>query len=298
MTDQPTPWCCRGWAQGCPLCPDYGTRRIEPCPGHDNTPGNQQTVATAALHARQAHPGWEYATTEGPRKQWDYSDEPPSDDNGVPDPTWQRNIDAGYPGEGWERFDYTEESYWRRPVTELAEPVVLDEQPVCCDCQGAHGPVVYRNYLEQPFCAHCCECSCGAHPCTAPQPEQPARHTVDTITDAALNELYATIRRLNYRAQNAESKLAAYTRAVATWNVNERGTYIPHASLAAIARAAGTDILGSVRHLRYFARVEQAEAAIDRVRAIANQIALDSPWGRTTADRIRAALDNPKESAP
>ncbi|MGW4505732.1 hypothetical protein ACWENO_13940 [Streptomyces sp. NPDC004436] len=156
MTEQPTPWCCRGWAQGCPLCPDYGTRRAEPCPGHDNTPDNQQTVATAALHARQAHPGWEYATTEGPRKQWDYSDEPPSDDNGVPDPTWQRNIDAGYPGEGWERFDYTEESYWRRPRAELAEPVAVDEQPV--------------------------------------------RHTADTITDEALDALYA-------RAKQAEAAI-------------------------------------------------------------------------------------------
>ncbi|KOU17044.1 hypothetical protein [Streptomyces sp. WM6349] len=143
MTDQPTPWCCRGWAQGCPLCPDYGTRKTEPCPGHDSTPDNQQTVAAAALHARQAHPGWEYATTEGPRKQWDYSDEPPSDDNGVPDPTWQRNIDAGYPGEGWERFDYTEESYWRRPLAEAAEPVV-DEEPAagyCPHCgSGDAGP--------------------------------------------------------------------------------------------------------------------------------------------------------------
>ncbi|MER6488774.1 hypothetical protein ABT264_35160 [Streptomyces virginiae] len=143
MTEQPTPWCCRGWAQGCPLCPDYGTRKTEPCPGHDETPDNQQTIATSALHARQAHPGWEYATTEGPRKQWDYSDEPPSDDNGVPDPTWQRNIDAGYPGEGWERFDYTEESYWRRPLAEAAEPVV-DEEPAagyCPHCgSGDAGP--------------------------------------------------------------------------------------------------------------------------------------------------------------
>lgn len=122
MTDEPTPWCCRGRAQSCPLCPDYGSRKLDPCPGHDDTPANQQTVATAALHARQAHPGWEYAATEGPRKQWDYSDEPPSDDNGVPDLTWRRNIDAGYPGEGWERFDYTEESYWRRPRAEVAEP--------------------------------------------------------------------------------------------------------------------------------------------------------------------------------
>jgi hypothetical protein len=65
------------------------------------------------LHARQAHPDWEYATTEGPRKHWDDIDVRPAGEDGEPDPTWQRNTDAGR--DGWERFDYTEESYWRRP---------------------------------------------------------------------------------------------------------------------------------------------------------------------------------------
>lgn len=67
------------------------------------------------LHARCAHPAWEYRTTTGPRKQWDGVDDPPCDDYGDPEPGWERNVDAGLPGEGWERFDYTEESYWRRP---------------------------------------------------------------------------------------------------------------------------------------------------------------------------------------
>ncbi|MEI5520685.1 hypothetical protein WB388_08725 [Streptomyces brasiliscabiei] len=66
----------------------------------------------AELHARFAHPAYEYRTTEGPRKQWDDVDVPPADDNGDPDPTWERNADAGR--DGWERLDYTEESYWRR----------------------------------------------------------------------------------------------------------------------------------------------------------------------------------------
>lgn len=64
------------------------------------------------LHARGAHPEWEYRTTEGPRKQWDDADRPPSDEDGDPDPSWERNVDAGR--DGWERWDYTEESYWRR----------------------------------------------------------------------------------------------------------------------------------------------------------------------------------------
>jgi hypothetical protein len=66
----------------------------------------------AELHAMRAHPDFEYATTEGPRKQWDDVGTPPADDNGNPDPTWERNTDAGR--DGWDRFDYTEASYWRR----------------------------------------------------------------------------------------------------------------------------------------------------------------------------------------
>ncbi|MFH8581709.1 DUF6221 family protein [Streptomyces zaomyceticus] len=64
------------------------------------------------LHARFAHPAWEYSTTKGPRKQWADASTPPYGDDGEPDTTWEPNTDAGI--DGWERFDYTEESYWRR----------------------------------------------------------------------------------------------------------------------------------------------------------------------------------------
>ncbi|MGW0780341.1 DUF6221 family protein [Streptomyces sp. NPDC002913] len=77
-------------------------------------PGEVLRGTDAELHARCAHPAWEYRTTEGPRKQWDGIDDPPCDDDGNPEVGWERNIDAGIPGEGWERFDYIEESYWRR----------------------------------------------------------------------------------------------------------------------------------------------------------------------------------------
>lgn len=59
------------------------------------------------LHRDRAHPDWEYATTEGPRKQWYDEDVPPEGEG------WVRNVEAGR--DGWDRFDYTEESYWRRP---------------------------------------------------------------------------------------------------------------------------------------------------------------------------------------
>jgi hypothetical protein len=66
------------------------------------------SLTDAQLHAQSDHPEWEYETTQGQRKAWDYSNEPPEGDG------WERNVDAGHPGEGWERFDYHEESYWRR----------------------------------------------------------------------------------------------------------------------------------------------------------------------------------------
>jgi hypothetical protein len=68
----------------------------------------RQRPTDAELHRRSAHPAYEYETTEGPRKRWDDPDEPPEGDG------WERNLDAGRPGEGWDRFEYTEESYWRR----------------------------------------------------------------------------------------------------------------------------------------------------------------------------------------
>ncbi|MFF2100924.1 hypothetical protein [Streptomyces sp. NPDC058202] len=125
MTDQ-TPWCCTGRVSECPLCPQYGTSLLDPCPGHPVNDNTQTAIDTARLHAEQRHPDYEYATTTGPRKQWDDADVPPYGDNGEPDTTWQHNLDAGYPGAGWERFDYTEEAYWRRPKTAAVAPAATE----------------------------------------------------------------------------------------------------------------------------------------------------------------------------
>ncbi|MGW4107028.1 hypothetical protein [Streptomyces sp. NPDC004976] len=89
-------------------------------------------------------------------------------------------------------------------------------------------------------------------------------------TDRAASDLEiarTTNQRLNREKQRLESELAAYRRAVSQWEISERGTYIPHASLRAIGLASGKDILGSVRHLKHFERVEQAEAEVERLRA-------------------------------
>lgn len=118
MTDtDPHPWCCArslGFASECPLCPQYGTNAADRCPGHGLNDANQAVIETARLHAEHRHPGYEYRVTVGPRKQWDDIDRPPAGEDGEPDPSWERNVDAGRPGQGWDRFNYTEESYWRR----------------------------------------------------------------------------------------------------------------------------------------------------------------------------------------
>ena len=56
-----------------------------------------------ALHSLRAHPDYEYETTEGPRKNWNQN---PPEGNG-----WENNKDYH---DGFERFDYHEEAYWRR----------------------------------------------------------------------------------------------------------------------------------------------------------------------------------------
>lgn len=67
----------------------------------------------AWLHARCLHPDFDYATTDGPRKAFD--GHPPAGEG------WERNVEQG--DQGWERFTYHEEAYWRRrkaPVITLA----------------------------------------------------------------------------------------------------------------------------------------------------------------------------------
>ena len=134
----------------------------------------------------------------------------------------------------------------------------------------------------------------------APAPEPRPAHRDDPIEcshEAALGQARETNRRLNLRAQRLESELATYRRAVASWQVSERGTYITHASLRAIGKAAGVDLLGSVRHLKHFERIEQAEAAIKRVldwAATLDAIAVEvhGPGTRhPVADHIRELLD-------
>ena len=86
---------------------------------------------------------------------------------------------------------------------------------------------------------------------------------------AEIAEARATNQRLNLRVQTMEKENAVYQRAVAEWRVDEKGTYIPAATLQAIGRAAGKDVYGTTRHIRYFERIEAAEASIDGLRKVA-----------------------------
>lgn len=88
------------------------------------------------LHQRRAHPAYEYETTEGQRKAWEGVDDPPWDEAlGRPGEGWELNITSRDP-DAFERFDYTEERYWRRlrPDGPRAQPVpreALDLRALC-----------------------------------------------------------------------------------------------------------------------------------------------------------------------
>lgn len=61
---------------------------------------------TAVLHGYCLHPDYEYATTKCGRKA-----------GPAPEPEgegWESNVDRA--DGGWERFDFHEEQYWRRPI--------------------------------------------------------------------------------------------------------------------------------------------------------------------------------------
>ncbi|QTD97013.1 hypothetical protein [Streptomyces cyanogenus] len=79
----------------------------------------------------------------------------------------------------------------------------------------------------------------------------------------ALATARATNQRLNRRAQKLESELAAYRRAVADWEISDRGTYVPLRTLATIAKAAGIDV--PAKWELHHERIERLEAELRRL---------------------------------
>lgn len=188
MTDE-TPWCCTGWTMDCALCDDP-TGSVVHCPGHPATDNNAETVRVWQLHAQRAHPDYEYATTRGPRKQWDHADQPPVGDDLEIDPAWEVNTPAGR--DGWERFDYHEEAYWRRPKDSSTNPPIIGlAAPICPPHDGDECPCPPDCYCCQPEPSDPTRCSGeegfypehGFHRHSLKQPDdQPARTTPDNPT--------------------------------------------------------------------------------------------------------------------
>ena len=82
---------------------------------------------------------------------------------------------------------------------------------------------------------------------------------------AELAEARATNRKLNHRAQSAESTVGRYRRAVAEWRVLDDGTFVPYDSLKEIGRISGVEILPGVRYMRRFVNAQQAEEFVERI---------------------------------
>lgn len=105
-----------------------------------------------------------------------------------------------------------------------------------------------------------------------------------------LREARTTNQRLNRRTQELESELAAYRRAVAEWQINEQNAYIPLRTIAAIAKAAGLDI-PTDRFEMHYQRLERAEAALARLRALAERWRYTGDRKDTALPELLAALD-------
>lgn len=101
---------------------------------HTETDGTVMAYAArlaTELHKRLAHPDYEYTHTEGQRKTvWD--DVPKAKDGEIP---WERNTDHH---DGFERFDYHEESYWRRlkPVEQEMCDLHTEQPEPCITCEA------------------------------------------------------------------------------------------------------------------------------------------------------------------
>lgn len=64
--------------------------------------------------------------------------------------------------------------------SDRARGEVSTDSERCCGCGS--GPVVYRNFEDNPFCAHCANCPCGQIPCVRPE-QQPAHNAGPTVAE-------------------------------------------------------------------------------------------------------------------
>ncbi|MFF0143562.1 hypothetical protein ACFYRN_45165 [Streptomyces sp. NPDC005227] len=166
--------------------------------------------------------------------------------------------------ESLRQFERATGARWSAQVSEnvgiLRVADELRRRAACQECDTGVGHTEHCPYPE----SHNWGCGCPTDQSAASRPACP--DPIECSHEAALGEARETNQRLNYRAQQLESELATYRRAVSQWQVSDRGTYIPLRTISAIAKAAGRDI-EHPRWILHYQRVEQAEAAIERVRS-------------------------------
>lgn len=133
------------------------------------------------------------------------------------------------------------------------------------------------------------------------RPQGALTDAVLAVRDGELQQLRAdlaaaraTNQRLNYRAQTAESRLNAVTVAVANWEINERGTYVPLSTLNDIAKAVGIHYDTDGWELHY----QRVEALETTIRDYENRITWETTCGEHAKllDACRAA-DEAREEA-
>ena len=117
------------------------------------------------------------------------------------------------------------------------------------------------------------------------KPKERQSVTDQPTAEVQLAAARATNRRLNLRAQQLESELATYRRAISTWEFTDRGTYVPLRSITAMAKAAGVGY-DATRYELHYERVERDEAQLT---AIADLIA-DHEGDEWAAHPATAAL--------
>lgn len=95
-------------------------------------------------------------------------------------------------------------------------------------------------------------------------PKAQARREVIGLVLKVIDERNATIRRLNHRAQEAESALTAVTKAVGEWEVDENKTSVPLHTLRKIAAAVGVQLTNRSWELN-FHRMRRLKERLARI---------------------------------
>lgn len=174
-------------------------------------------------------------------------------------------------------------------------------EATCCVCAGS--PAVYRNYRDQPFCAHCANCQCGENPCVrtgvndraissdARLREQVAQALYDHLTgDHRADSPWEAVKAGYLDAADAVLRVPAI-RDMRERIVDYENRITWETSCGSCARVLDSSILEHER-------AEKAEAAVEQVRQIAEHHLHDSDDGTDPcAAAILDAIDGQPQPA-